>query len=79
MKPGLQHLGDRGESNGDELLPSRIPKLTCSPANVEASQLFKDNIKEYERRVKVCVHFVSSCCVTASTDNLGHRGAVLGG
>jgi ubiquitin-protein ligase len=27
--------------------------LICSPANAEAAQLYKDNTKEYERRVKV--------------------------
>jgi hypothetical protein len=31
-----------------------VPLLTRhSPANVEAAQLYKDNIKEYERKVKV--------------------------
>lgn len=31
-----------------------MPLLTRhSPANVEAAQLYKDNIKEYERKVKV--------------------------
>ena len=28
-------------------------ELTGSPANAEAAQLYKDNTKEYERRVKV--------------------------
>ena len=28
-------------------------ELICSPANAEAAQLYKDNTKEYERRVKV--------------------------
>jgi ubiquitin-protein ligase len=32
-----------------------LEKLTThlSPANVEAAQLYKDNVKEYERKVKV--------------------------
>lgn len=28
-------------------------KLIVSPANVEAAQLYKENTKEYERKVKV--------------------------
>ena len=36
-----------------ELMTVR-PILTYSPANAEAAQLYKDNTKEYERRVKVC-------------------------
>jgi ubiquitin-protein ligase len=28
-------------------------ELMISPANAEAAQLYKDNTKEYERRVKV--------------------------
>ena len=28
-------------------------ELMVSPANAEAAQLYKDNTKEYERRVKV--------------------------
>ena len=31
----------------------RCAKLISSPANAEAAQLYKDNTKEYERRVKV--------------------------
>ena len=31
-------------------------ELLCSPANVEAAQLYKENIKEYERKVKVSAH-----------------------
>jgi len=31
-------------------------ELMSSPANAEAAQLYKDNTKEYERRVKVSWH-----------------------
>lgn len=30
-----------------------LRQLAFSPANVDAAQLFKENLKEYERRVKV--------------------------
>lgn len=32
---------------------SRTPLKPRSPANVEAAQLFKENVKEYERKVRV--------------------------
>ncbi len=32
--------------------------LLTSPANVEAAQLYKENIKEYERKVKVSVPLI---------------------
>jgi ubiquitin-protein ligase len=35
-------------------------ELMFSPANAEAAQLYKDNTKEYERRVKV-----SCLCLSA--------------
>lgn len=40
---------------GSWILPVDAPVftvLTRSPANAEAAQLFKDNVKEYERKVK---------------------------
>jgi hypothetical protein len=35
------------------LVKRDLTMLTFSPANAEAAQLYKDNTKEYERRVKV--------------------------
>lgn len=39
---------------------AELRQLAFSPANVDAAQLFKENLKEYERRVKVrlliCFH-----------------------
>lgn len=32
-----------------------VTQLTSSPANVEAATLFKENLKEYERKVKVSI------------------------
>lgn len=33
--------------------PENTAEAICSPANVEAAQLFKENVKEYERKVRV--------------------------
>lgn len=40
--------------------------LIVSPANVEAATLFKENLKEYERRVKVSYLMQSSVILRRS-------------
>lgn len=48
MKGGRRDHELHGTRNHDE------QRANDSPANVEAANMFKENIKEYERRVKVC-------------------------
>lgn len=60
----------------DCLIIDRRQKLTYSPANAEAAQLYKDNTKEYERRVKVC-HRLSAHRIVAdlSSKRSNHLGS----
>lgn len=48
-----------------------FPCLTCSPANAEAASLYRENMKEYVRRVKATVEqsWLDETGEPASTDD----------
>jgi hypothetical protein len=58
------------------LVKRDLTMLTFSPANAEAAQLYKDNTKEYERRVKVSHPTTNP--LRLETEALANGGVILG-